>query len=285
MLEAALASLSLLGIPSSTPIFLVQDFLRPGVSSESQRAAYQKYLEGLADLQERWPLLSVVPLGRWGHISGGLREVIGRITTEFVLVAQHDFEFVRAVDLPLLLEVMRANSELRHVRFNKNALTVVDWDAEYEYRNKIKSRRDFIHEFVYGHAGAEMRFVRTLAWSDNNYVCSTDYLRTVVLPLVGQNRVPPEHVLNPLGRVQNHSVLGTFIFDRVDAPPVIRHLDGRRFHNSELVVESARDSLGSHPLYKKLHDLWLRTSGRLRMSLYRRLRTPSPHYGAQGSMG
>lgn len=260
----------MLGISSETPVFLVQDFLRPGASSERQQRSYQKYLSGLGILQEQWPNLTVIPLRKWGHISGGLREVIGRVTTEFVLVAQHDFEFVRPVDLPLLLRVMAEHHELQHVRFNKNARTVVDWDAEYEYRNKQKSRRDFISEFVFDHGGMECRMVRTLAWSDNNYVCSTGYLRNVVLPLVGKNRIPPEHVLNPLGRPKNHAVLGTFIYGALDSPPVIRHLDGRRIVDGERVLESARDALSGHPLYKKLHDAWLRVSGVVRMSWYRR---------------
>ena len=72
-----------------------------------------------------------------------------------------------------------------------------------------------------------MPLVRTLAWSDNNFLCPRWYLEKVILGPIGNLRMAPEWAMNGLNRPENHSILGTFIAGTIGDPPVISHTDGR----------------------------------------------------------
>ncbi len=111
--------------------------------------------------------------------------------------------------------------------------------------------------------------VRTLAWSDNNYLCSVRYLKCTVLALTGWHRMPPEHVLNPLGREFNHDILGTYIYGKVDEKPTILHLDGRNGGlDSPSKVAVSHDPWWHHGT-KHLHDKWVRIEARIRLASIR----------------
>jgi hypothetical protein len=270
MIRKALSSLRHLQLPNGTPIVIVQDALRKQIASTDDHLRYQRYLDAMSDYASDRDDLKVLQLKRWGHINRALQRVMRRISTRWVLVVQHDFEFVEDVDLGSVLSMMNHNPDVKHLRFNKNPRTVVDWDAELEYRHMVRSRREFVKESVrFGASDKPVPVVRTLAWSDNNYLCSRDYLVNTVFRLTGSLRVPPEHVLNPLGTPKNHGILGTFIYGRLDDPPVIEHLDGRTSLGSDLpAVFPARDAFG-HSLGKHILDAWIRLSGRTRMWLLR----------------
>lgn len=270
-----MTSLRHLQLPNGTPIVIVQDALRKQIASTDDHLRYQRYLDAMSDYASDHEDVKVLQLKRWGHINGALQRVMRGITTRWVLVVQHDFEFVEDVDLSPVLSMMNHNPDVKHLRFNKNPQTVVDWDAALEYRHRVRSRREFVKESVrFGATDNPVPVVRTLAWSDNNYLCSRDYLVNTVFRLTGALRVPPEHVLNPLGTPENHEILGTFIYGRLDGPPVIKHLDGRRSLGSDFpAVFPARDAFGPS-LGKYILDAWIRLSGRIRMRL---LRTVGQH--------
>lgn len=267
LIEETLHSLSLLGLGDETPLLIVQDALREEISTESQRRAYKDYLTKLNDLTAQFKSIRVLQLQNWAHINGALRKAMEVVTTDFVLVIQHDLKFTRPVDLAKILENMATQNQVRHLRFNKNHKTVVDWDAEYEYRKKTKSRREFIEEVLVGESPEAFPAVQTLAWSDNNYLCQREYLTTTVFRLTGKHRVPPEHLLNPLGKPKNHRILGTFIYGHIDDPPAIAHLDGRHTQLAEgSSVETEIEPKG-HWLLKHLGDAWMRFEGKARMAM------------------
>lgn len=271
LIERALASLKRLKIPAGCEILIVQDAMRKRISSRDDESRYGLYLEAISDYASKRDGMRVIQLERWGHINGALQRVVKEVTSRYVLVIQHDFEFIESVDLGSVISMMDKNPDVKHLRFNKNPQTVVDWDAELEYRTMRRSRRHFIEETLrYGASENPVPVVRTLAWSDNNYICTKDYLENIVFRLTGRLRVPPEHVLNPLGTPQNHRILGTFIYGKLDAPPVIKHLDGRTTLGSVSRAIPDRQAFG-HSLGKHVQDAWMRFSGRIRMWLLRTL--------------
>lgn len=269
LIKRTLESLEHLGIGLQTPILVVQDALPPGPKSERHQVAYRQYLDSLRDFDATWPSLRVLELSQWGHINGALREAMKQVATEFVLVIQHDLEFLRDLDIHSLAKAMSRHPEIKHVRFNKKPRTVIDWDAEYEYRNKTRSRRDFIEEVVVSDGSQAHHLVRTLAWSDNNYLCRKSYLTDTVFALTGKMRVPPEHVLNPLGSPSNHRILGTYIYGRIDEPPYISHLDGRNAVTDERSSEVEEIVPWHHGISKHLGDARLRLEAQMRMLVLR----------------
>lgn len=265
LIKRTLESLEHLGLGPQTPILVVQDALPPGPKSDRHQLAYRRYLDSLKDFKETWRSLRVLELAQWGHINGALREAMKWVNTEFVLVIQHDLEFVRDVDLLSLVRAMNLHPQIGHVRFNKKPRTIIDWDAEYEYRNKIRSRRDFIQEVEISDGNVVHHLVRTLAWSDNNYLCRKSYLTEIVFALTGKMKVPPEHVLNPLGTPSNHRILGTYIYGQIDEPPFISHLDGRNAVTDEWSSEVEEIVPWHHWLSKHLVDARLRLEAQMRM--------------------
>lgn len=77
--------------------------------------------------------------------------------------------------------------------------------------------------------------MKTLGWSGNNYITTADYLRRVVLPVVGFSRASAETYLNAVSSKSRHNVLGTFVFGGWHHLPVVSHTDGRTYgqHTSE----------------------------------------------------
>lgn len=265
IISKTLDSLLKLGLGNEVPLVIVQDAL-PITQRNDQRARdYQAYLESLEEFKDRWPNLEIVALPKWGHINGGLQHAMSWVKTEYVLVVQHDLEFVRAIDVLSLLAALENHPEVKHIRFNKKLETAVDWDAEYEYRNRIQSRRDFLKAVSITDRENIHRLVRTLAWSDNNYLCRKSYLTETVFALTGKMRIAPEHALNPLGSPNHHRILGTYIYGGIDEPPIISHLDGRNTPPIDPTRQLADTAPWHHSLTKHLADARLRAEARIRM--------------------
>jgi len=138
-----------------------------------------------------------------------------------MLVCQHDLAFVRPVDLPGLVRGMARRPDIRHVRFNKTENAPTTWDGE------PAGRRRFFTEEVLAAGAGDIRLTRTIGWSDNNHLCRADYYRHVILPLVRDRCIHPEHAANLAASPRMHDLLGTYIFGGLGEPPVLHHLDGR----------------------------------------------------------
>ena len=271
IIRTAFASLDFLNLPEGTEVILMQDAMRKGLFSSAHHRRYEQYLREMEQFAGNQENFRLIQLRVWGHINRALRKAASLVKTEYVLVIQHDFEFMRGIDIREIISMMRANPDVKHLRFNKNSVTVVDWDAEAEFRNEIKNRRGFVEGSIRpGLNGERVPVVRTLAWSDNNYVTTVGYLKNTVFRITGRWRVPPEHVLNPLGTESNHAILGTFIYGMIDDPPAIRHLDGRQtMETRESPAGHIREPF-AHNVSKHIVDFWIRKVGRIRMFFLRK---------------
>ncbi len=110
------------------------------------------------------------------------RFAIEHVDTEFVFLVQHDLSFLRYVDIAKVLEDMRNNPELKHVRFNKRLNTRKRGDY-----NLGKARVD-----------ANYKYISTPQWSDQNHICTVDYFKNEILTRV--NRGFMEHTMRRKAR-------------------------------------------------------------------------------------
>lgn len=232
IISATVDSLNLLGIDHRTRVVLAHDGVPPGADSELV-ANYAAYLANLRESCESRPNTLVTVNPRWGHLSGNIRNALQEVTTPYVLICQHDFPFIRGLELARVIAGMAGTPRIQHVRFNKNANTPVVWDCD------PPSRAQFYTEEVIATPLGELRLTRTIGWSDNNHLCRVDYYRNIILPLVGERRIFPEHAANLAASHRVHDVLGTYIFGGIGDPPVLEHRDGRR---SELIPTGHGDS-------------------------------------------
>lgn len=206
-------------------IIISNDGIPRGVS-RSQVEAYRQYLDKVSKYEFSKPLRCVTHQ-RHLHISGQLEAIIPLVSTPFVLVMQHDLAFSAAISLDTLLDVMSVNSEIKHVRFNRRANMPMGWDASHKSLVGLVDRTPFFKEEVFQGRSATLSLIRTLSWSDNNFLTSKEYLSKVVIPMTKGFRFSPEQAINPVNSVETHGVFGTFIYGGLDQNAVLAHLDGR----------------------------------------------------------
>lgn len=220
MIAATVESLRLVGIDQCTRIVLAHDGPPPGVAQDVLND-YQQYLVNLETLFSSRPNIIIQVNPVWGHLAGNIRYALNSVSTPFLLLCQHDFSFLREIDLRQVIEAMTVRSDIKHVRFNKNENAPRVWDCDPPRRAKF-----FTEECVPTPRG-NVFFTRTIGWSDNNHLCRTDYYRNVILPLVGTRRIFPEHAANLAASHRVHDVLGTYIYGGLGEPATLVHLDGQ----------------------------------------------------------
>ena len=240
-----LESLDYLGLPKGTRIFLLHDGIRLGQRLTKLRRNYEAYLKALTRSVGDRRDVHIVTLPRWGHISQLLTKGLSLTAAEHLVVVQHDLPFVREVDLTSILEVMRKDSGVRHVRFNLRKIEPWGQDAMTTFRGKtvVEDRTHFFGPYESTNQNSAP-LVSTLAWSDNNFVCPHWYLREIILGPIGGWRIAPEWVMNVASRPETHEILGTFISGKLGDPPVIAHTDGR---NSFPDIPSGKKGINERP--------------------------------------
>jgi SAM-dependent methyltransferase len=219
IIAATLDSLDLLELPKETKIVLAHDWLNPADDTSENRARYEQYLSALANhraASER--NLEIVARMEWGHLPGSLSEAFRCVSTEFVLVMQHDLPFVRRINLLELMALMRLHGGVRHIRFNKRRNVLAGSDALDD------DFRAFFSECGFDVGGAHVSLTRTLCWSDNNHLTTRKHYEETVFPDCGGRKLPMEAVL--MGK-KDHARYGTYISGGLGEPPAIAHLHGR----------------------------------------------------------
>lgn len=223
-----LDSLDFLGLPKGTHVFLLHDGLRWTQRLTKVRSACKSYCDALSHALATRENVHIVILSRWGHISQLLRKGVTLTAAEYLLVVQHDLPFVRKVDLASILDFMRHDRGIRHVRFNLRKNLPEGQDAMTTRRGE-KILEDRTHFFGQYESASKysVPLLKTLAWSDNNFLCPRWYLKEIVLAPIGKLSMAPEWAMNGLSSPATHEILGTFIAGTLGDPPVISHTDGR----------------------------------------------------------
>lgn len=154
---------------------------------------------------------SVVINPEWGHLSGLLSYVVNNYCkSPYILIVQDDLKFIQNIPLKEILNCIKYNSNLRHVRFNKRRTVVAGGDTKLA-QIKIGS----------------LNFVKTNNWSDNNYITTLKHFTETLVPLFWKEKTFPENILRPLNHIQPEK-FGTYIFGTLQEEPYIVHLGDRR---------------------------------------------------------
>jgi hypothetical protein len=177
--------------------------------------SYEHFILNLEEKYKGYEDIEIIKKPEFGHLTGNLRFAIERVETEFVFLVQHDISFLRFVDIAKVIEDMRANPQLKHVRFNKRRNTRKRGDY-----NLGKKRVD-----------ANYKYISTPQWSDQNHICTVDYFKNEILTRVNKGFM--EHTMRRKVRGK-HGVFGTYLFGDHNDPSATCHLQGR--HESEFVI-------------------------------------------------
>lgn len=192
---------------TSEPVILAHDY--------SSEPLYLEYLQNLRDYIADKPNISIVIREIHGYLTGNVRNALEYIKTDYVLILQHDLPFIREFDIYKVIEDMKANPLLKHVRFNKRANIKVLFDAQNNLFGKQENGQNYF-------------YTRTPCWSDQNHLCETAYYRDIIMKEC-KNAKFMEHIL--IDKIKNeeiHKKYGTYLFGPLDEPAYISHTDARK---------------------------------------------------------
>jgi hypothetical protein len=208
---------------AESPILIVFD----APADNAAYPDYEQYKRNLTTYFEDRANVKMLHLEEWGCLTGVMERAVQVVDTPFLFVQQHDLPLVRSFECGQILECLKNDPAVKHVRLNKQYNRPIDWD-----RNSLFG----------AYKTPYTDLTRTGCWSDNSHLTTSAYYREVVIPEIRGKRTFPEAVLNRLlkatvqisrplrGRVISraaHRRLGTFIYGAPGDPPVITHTDGR----------------------------------------------------------
>lgn len=154
-----------------------------------------------------------------------LKRALTYVRTEYVVVVQHDRNFVRAVDVDKIVRHMHANADwLYYVGLPTSTTLNYARHVLSKYSIRVEPR-----ELIDG-----THFVPLLQWYDSTHVCRTKHYRDFVYR--GDLVKKGGFVEDKLGQKQladirtkglsAHAAYGTFVFDDHRDEPIVAHLDG-----------------------------------------------------------
>jgi len=222
LVEKAYNSLTHLGLGSQVKVIIAHDAPKKDLPKD-RILDFNKYLENAKKYFESEVNVSVFANPDHEFLSGNIKKALGLVKTKFVLIMQHDLAFRSDVNIHALIEVMKSNDQVKHVRFNKRSNSVREgWDFY------IKTRAEFIKQFDFETKKGNLSLLRTLAWSDQNHLTTVDYYKNLVLPLCGRFKVYPEDMLNPFTRPGLFSTFGNYVYGNYNTEATIEDLDGSK---------------------------------------------------------
>lgn len=189
-----------------TKIILAHDF--------HEHENYKNYLNNLHDYIADKPFLQIATRDTFGCLTGNIRNAFQFVDTPYVLIVQHDLVFIKKFDIYKIIEDMKENNNLKHIRFNK--------------RSNIKINSDSINE-LFGKQVQSTNYIytRTPSWSDNNHLCSSDYYRNIILNECKDGSFMEKTLIRRSINESIHNIYGTYLFGPLDETAYIIHTDGK----------------------------------------------------------
>lgn len=222
LIEKAYNSLAHLGLGKRVKVIIAHDAPKKNLAKD-RILDFNHYLENVKIFFKSEVNVTILANRKHEFLSGNIKKALGLVKTPFVLIMQHDLAFCSDVNIPALIEVMKSNDHIKHVRFNKRGNSVREgWDFY------IKARAEFIRQFDFQTTKGDLSLLRTLAWSDQNHLTTVNYYKNLVLPLCGRFKVYPEDMLNPFTRPGLFSTFGNYVYGNLSTDATIEDLDGSK---------------------------------------------------------
>jgi len=201
---------------------------KPQLCSED---AYNQFLEAVDERVHsgEFGACRVLKLsGKHGY-GRALQIALAQVQTEFVLVMQHDWLFVKEMDMHRAVEAMREDPSIKYI--GMQSMTTLDYARRMEVRYQIT--------LPHTHIVAGVPLTPQLLWYDKPHLCRVSHYLNVVLKdapcdvgEVPEARYGLALMWPALRSADNisdtHNHFGTFFWD-VGAE-VVYHLSGRKLH-------------------------------------------------------
>jgi len=228
VIKGTIESLKFIGLKKeNSKVLIAQDIARqkPKKHTEVHRRRYDEYMNKLQNYFDKNPDFNYEIIKRQGNtpgLVGNVKNAFKHVKSEYVLVIQHDLPFLdKGININKIMEDMKSNPSMKHVRFNKRPNIPRGFDGENKalFGNQINANN--------------YTYISTGGWSDNNHICLASYYRNIVFP-----RCKPsgfmEKFLNGKhkggsGNNESNHIFGTYIYGPRNQEPQIWHKNGRKF--------------------------------------------------------
>jgi hypothetical protein len=204
---------------SDIPVLLAHDY--------NPHPHYATYLKNLEMYIADKPNFKIILRDSKGHLTGNVRHALTFVNTEFILLLQHDLPFIRQLPpLSKVIEDMKANPSLKHVRFNRLINTYNMYDKYWLFGKQVSSIN-----FIY---------TRTPGWSDQNHLARTSYYKDLIMKECKDGTFMEAQLYWSIKDETSHEDYGTYLFGKLEEAPYTGDLDGRNTYlrNTILIFQN-----------------------------------------------
>ena len=235
LIQETIESLRYTSCTSETPIILAHDY--------NNHPRYKQYMENLQEYIKDKPNIKSVMRTTRGCLVGNVRHALSFVNTEFILLLQHDLPFLRQLpDLSKVMEDMKVNPSLKHVRFNRLVNTYNMYDKHWLFGKQVSS--------------TNFTYTRTPGWSDNNHLALTSYYTDLIMKECTDGGFMEGQLYRKIKDEASHELYGPYLFGGLDEAPYTGHSDGRHtILNKQVILFSNQSPTNPYtPIVEGLHD-------------------------------
>ncbi len=186
-----------------------------------------EYLNNLRELEKEFPSVKLIVTTQ--GIYHSIKNLIDEATTPYYLWFEHDWQFIKDMDLNTLIDTLETDNTVHYIRFNKRFTQNEGCDSN-----------------LWPKKNSKIPLVGTDGWSNNPYFCrrSTalnwytimDETKKGIIGDFGDKYDPTIEVFlqdysRNLLKDKKHEEwdqdLGIYILGKLNDPPVIKHINGR----------------------------------------------------------
>ncbi|AYV76136.1 MAG: hypothetical protein Terrestrivirus4_184 [Terrestrivirus sp.] len=211
---------------------------------------YEIYLDKLKESYPG-PLHRIIRRKQHYGFARNLKFVLDRVMTKYVLVIQHDWEFVKPIDMGKLVRAMDDNNKINYINFisssTTNYLTKM-FKVNKGYNHKIDLNIVEKNNEKFG-----IPIVPLMFWYDKPHLCRTDFYKYFVFGKSHYN-YKNHNIIKVKSFVEDsfgnlildnvkvrglseHSNYGTYLFYETPNEEHLRHINGRGFITQEQRTE------------------------------------------------
>jgi len=205
----------------------------PKHKREQFKESYPEYMKALRNYLNHNTFkvpIEIIEAEYWGGLTGNINNAMKHVNTKYVMLVQHDLEFVENINVDNIIFDMEKDDEIKLVSFNKDPNSVMLRDPtktgvlQICHNIGAAPKDQGFGETKVTQTGNS--YTRTPCYTDQNHIITTDYWETIIYPQCEEPRFM-EHSINKLSPYDSKQ-FGTFVFGDFKTPKQIHHINCRR---------------------------------------------------------
>lgn len=214
-------------------------FYKSGIVSIEKKNDYDKYIDQLI---EKYPNFDVIKRDQHYGFAKNIEYCLERVVTPYVLIVQHDWIFVKSVDLDKLVKIMDEYDDVKYINFISSSTTNF-LDRFHDFA-KVKPD-EFLNKYSDKY---KIPIIPLPFWYDKPHLCQTNYYKKILSSkyynYATKKQEPVKSfvedtyghiILNDIkaNGIKAHKKYGTFLYYENPEEPVLLHIRGRNYRTDE----------------------------------------------------